>query len=150
MATYLQPVAIISSDKDVDFIGALAQNAGANANLTGLPDNDGVIASLSLLADQALAFEVQFYSRDTFDNADLDLDTYLGSYRFAEGDGLQVAGAGSFKFDVSHLDLPYRDVDGTLELHVKLVNRSAAAKNAGATGEVVVRVLFEPFRNVQA
>lgn len=150
MASYNQPAAIISSDKDVNFTGALAQNAGANANIVGLPDNDGVIASLALLADQQLAFEVQFYSRDTFDNADLDLDTYLGSYRFAEGDGIQVAGAGSFKYDVSHLDLPYRDADGTLELHIKLVNRSAVGKNAGATGEVVVRVTFEPFRNVQA
>ncbi len=36
------------------------------------------------------------------------------------------------------------------ELHVRLVNRSAVAKNAGATGEVVVRVVFEPFRNIQA
>lgn len=149
MAMYDKPAAIISSDKDVDFTGALAQNAGANANVVGLPDNEGVIASLSVLADQQLAYEVQFYRSDTFDNADLDLDTYLGSYRFAEGDGLQVAAAGSFKYDVSHLDLPYVDVDGTRELHIKLVNRSAAAKNAGVTGEIVVRVTFEPFRSMQ-
>lgn len=138
------PLQLIRSDKDTAFTGGLAQNAGENANLVGLQNNQGTIESVIFLADQRLAWEIQFYSRDTFDNADLDLDTYLGSIRFAEGDGLQVAGAGSFKYDVHGLAIPYMDLDSSTELHVKLVNRSATAKNAGATGEVVLITGFRP------
>jgi hypothetical protein len=150
MAMYFQPAAVISSDKDTQFTLGLALNAAEDENLVGLPDSEGVIASLAILSDQQLAWEIQFYLSDTFSNADLDLDTYLGSYRFAEGDGRQVAGAGAFYYDASHLDLPYRDVDGTRELHVRLVNRSIIAKNAGVGGEIVIRATFEPFRNIQA
>jgi len=146
MATPLQPLAILRSDKDVDWIGAMAQNAGANANLAGLPGNDGIIESIAILSDQQLAWEVQLYSSDAFDNADLDLDTYLGSVRFAEGDGFQVAGAGAFRYDIHHLGIPYMDVDGTREIHAKLVNRSATGKNAGAAGEIVVKFSFRAQR----
>lgn len=147
MATLpLLPMALIASDKDVDWTGALALNAGANANLVGLPANQGAIESISILSDQNLGWEIQVYSRDTFDNADLDLDTYLGSVRFAEGDGLQVAGAGAFRYDATNLGIAYIDSDGTREIHAKLVNRSVIGKNAGATGEIVVKFGFRPQR----
>ena len=139
----MQPLEIIQSDKDSDFTGALAQNAGADANLTGLLANDVMIRDVVVLSDQQLAWEIQLYSADTFDNADADLDTYLGSIRFAESDGLQVADTGLFKYDVHGLALRYRDDDGSNELHIKLVNRSSTSKNAGATGEVVVKIGHE-------
>lgn len=129
---------LIRSDKDLHFTGALVTNAAEDENLGGLPTNSGKIRLVTILSDENLAWEIQFYTRDLFRDADLDIDTYLGSVRFAEGDGLQVAGAGPFRYDLSNLNLPYIDADASSELHVTLVNRSAAAKTAGAGGEVVV------------
>lgn len=143
----LLPLNLIVSDKDVNWIGAIAQNASANENLAGLMGDDGIIESIAILSDQQLAWEIQLYSTSGFDNANFDLDTYLGSVRFAEGDGLQLAAVNAFKYDAHNLGIPYTDVDATQTIHAKLVNRSAAAKNAGATGEIVVKFSFRPQRH---
>jgi len=137
------PIELLQSDKDTNFTGALAQNASEDANLAGLVSNQIVIKDVVVIADQQLAFEIQLFTTDGFSNADLDLDTYLGSIRFSEGDGKQVGGAGPFYYDVHGLDLFYTDADGTNEIHARLVNRSATAKNAGATGEIVVKFAYE-------
>ncbi|MCI0341692.1 MAG: hypothetical protein L0216_11190 [Planctomycetales bacterium] len=129
---------LIRSDKDVNFTGSLSQGASATANLTGLPANSGRIESVSILSDQNLAWEIALFTKDTFTNADLDLDTYLASVRFAEGDGLQMDAVGAWRYDAHGLWLPYRDQDATSELHVALVNRSSTAKSAGSSGEIVV------------
>ncbi len=127
----------LRSDKDVNFIGALAVNAFENADLVGLPANTVRIKSITILSDQRLGWEVQLYARDTFANADPDVDTFLEAVEFGVSDGQQIAGAGLFKYAMTGLDIPYTDLDGTTELHVALGTRSGA-KNAGAAGEVVV------------
>lgn len=137
------PIQILQSDKDTDFVLAQAQNVSDNANLTGLDTNEVTIRDVIILSDQPLAWEVQLYTTDGFENADADLDTYLASIRFSEGDGKQIDGAGLYRYDVHGLSLFYEDLDATNELHVKLVNRSATAKNAGATGEIVVKFAYE-------
>ena len=152
------PHIIIRSDKDNHFTGAIIQNADEEENLAhpsyaGFPAGqipDGIsrarlyIRELRVWSDQNLSWEVQFYSSDTFENADADLDTFLGSFTFAVADGLQLAGAGLFRYSQTKLELYYFDADNTGEIHVKLVNRSATSKNAGATGEVVVAIAVEP------
>ena len=133
----------IRTDKDVDFIGAQAQNVSDNADIAGLNGNTGRIRSITILSIQNLAWEIQYYSADTFRDADPDVDAYLESIKFAEGDGLQDDATGLFRYSVSGLDIPYVDDDASTTLHLSLVNRSAAAKNAGATGEIVVRTTLE-------
>ena len=133
----------IRTDKDVDYTGAQAQNVSADANIAGLPANAGVIRQITILSDQGLAWECQFYSSDTFRDADLDVDTFIEAIKFAEGDGLQDNGAGLFRYSISGLSIPYLDADGTLEAHLSIVNRSAVAKNAGATGEIVIQLSFD-------
>lgn len=143
------PVQWVRSDKDSHFTGSLAQNAGEDENLTGLDSGSGSIEQVIILSDQNLAWEVQFYKTDGFDDTDLDLDTYCGSVVFAQGDGRQVGGAGPYKYSSSYMVSPinflnYKDDDKTSEMHIKLVNRSATSKNAGATGEVIVMVAYRP------
>lgn len=133
----------IRSDKDTEFTLALIQNAFEDENLTGLNGNTGRIRSLVILSDQQLAWEVAFYSSDTFRDADADLDTFLDSFAFRAGNGAQDAGAGLFRYAVTGLDVPYVDDDASNELHVSLINRDAVAKNAGATGEIVILVTVE-------
>jgi len=46
--------------------------------------------------------------------------------------------------NVRNINLPYEDKDKTKELHMLLKNLSPTAKNAGADGEVVIGVKYEP------
>lgn len=130
---------IVSSDKDTNFTGAIVQNASEDENLS-LGQNEVTIISVGLTSDQNLEWEVWFYRTDQFDDSDLDTDSFIAKVEFVAADGEQLAGAGKFVYNLSTLAIPYIDADETQELHVKLVNRSAASKNAGATGEVVLRI----------
>jgi len=133
---------LIRSDKDTDFTGPAGIGDILPANLTGLPANSGRIESIAVLSDQNLAWEIALFTKDSFTNGDLDLDAYLASVRFAKGDGKQIASVGAYRYDAFGLGMPYKDVDGTNELHVGLVNRGPGAKSSGASGEVVVIVGF--------
>ena len=140
----------LSSDKDTHFSGALATNAGEDENLTGLKNDAILITGITVVSDQNLDWDVQFYSTDGFDDTDLDLDTFLGAFKFVAADGDQVAATGPYKYSTSSssnrfIGIDYVDVDATKELHVKLVNRNATSKNAGATGEVVLTFTYLPY-----
>lgn len=138
----------IRSDKDDNFTGALIQNAKEDENLTGLASNKIMIKAVRIEADQALDFAVIFWSKDTFDDTNLDSDTFIEWVRFQlDGTtGLNVirpGGAGQFYGSVTGLNIPYRDDDLTNELHVSLMNLSSTAKDAGAVGEVIIEVDYE-------
>lgn len=49
-----------------------------------------------------------------------------------------------YHLNIKNVDLPYEDLDKTKEIHVLLKNLSPTAKNAGADGEVVIEVKYEP------
>jgi len=142
----------VVSDKDTHFTTALAQNASESENLllpTALDGVNGnarsIIRGITVISDQNLDWQLVFFNSDTFVNADIDLNTAIASYKFtASTDALQVGGSGSYYYFKDGLNLPYLDADNTGELHVLLVNRSATGKNAGATGEVVIKVHMEP------
>jgi hypothetical protein len=143
----------IRSLKGTHFTGAIAQNAGEAEDIAipGAGSSAGdyslrgylYIREIHLWADQNLSWEVQFWADDDYDETDVDLDAFLGSYTFAVADGLQNAGTGLYRYSQTKLELSYVDRDVTGEIHIKLVNRSATGKNAGGTGEVVVEVVAE-------
>ena len=140
----------ISSDKDLNFTTSLVTNAGEDEDLTGLKSSAALITGISIVSDQNLDWDVQFYSTDGFDDTDLDLDTFIGVFKFVASDGDQVGATGPYKYSTSSssnrfIGIDYVDADETKELHVKLVNRSATSKNAGGTGEVVVTFLYLPY-----
>ena len=138
----------IRSDKDVNFTGGIVQNAKEDENLTGLASNKIMIKAVRIEADQALDFVVIFWSKDTFDDTNLDDDTFIDFVRFqldgtAGLDFIQPGGAGQFYGSKTGLNIPYRDDDLTKELHVSLLNLSSTAKDAGAGGEVIIEVDYE-------
>lgn len=133
----------IRSDKDAEFTDALVTNAFEDENLGGLNGNTGRIRSIVILSVQQLAWEIAFYSSDTFRSADADLDAFLEQFQFRAANGLQDAGAGLFRYAVTGLDIPIVDDEGTNELHVSIINRDAVAKIAGALGEMIVLVTVE-------
>jgi len=145
----------IRSDKDTHFSGALAQNAIELENLSFPADwgtvgiQECVIEGITIQADQNLEWDVFIWATDGHSDTDLDLDKFIDFTNFATTDGKQIAGAGQYYYSSpSNLSIPYRDDDKTSELHVGLVNKSATAKNAGATGEVVVEFHVRPVYGV--
>lgn len=137
----------LRSDKDSHFTGAIAQNAVESENLTGLAWNKVRIRGIMLQADQQLKFRLIFWSKDTLDDTNLDLDAYIGEQEVdLVASGFQVAGANQWYLDIRGLSIDYQDEDSTNELHISLQNLSPTAKAAGATGEVVVEVTMEESR----
>jgi hypothetical protein len=141
----------VRSDKDTHFTGAIIQNAAEEENivlpqcLRGMNGNArAIVRSVAIVSDENLDWEVWLFRTDGFQDADLDLDTFTGFMAFAVADARQIAGAGPFYYYRGELNLPYQDADNTGELHIALVNRSAAAKSAGAAGEAVVILEMEP------
>jgi len=150
---------VIDTDPATQFTEAIAQNASEMENwtpdlaLAAAPDCRGRIVALAIVSDQNLAWEITTWSREAGAGAaTVALDSFLGRHAFAAADGLQIAGAGSYRYFAAGLDLPVLDEDPTADrdapyagrLHLSLVNRSAAAKNAGATGEIKIRLFIDP------
>jgi len=136
---------ILKTDKDTHFTEAIAQNGHEEENLTGLPSNVITIKQIVILSDQNLNFDVAFFGTDGFANADLDVDSYLGSVNLdLATNGFQLGGSGQYYLWVTNVDFEYTDADGDNELHVALYNNSATGKNAGATGEVVIKFIYHP------
>lgn len=138
------PFYILHSDKDTHFTGAIAQDASEEENLTGLMANRIRITGIAIQSDQQLHYQVALYGNDAFGDANLDLDYFkhiidldLTTY------GIQTGGVNQYRMAMDGLAIDYEDLDGTEELHVALVNRSATAKNAGATGEVKLSFTYE-------
>lgn len=134
---------IVKSDKDLHFTGALIQNAREDESLVIRQGevNRGQIESISIIADQNLAFDVFIFEDQNFSNTDMDVDSFVDYEPFTVASGVQIAGAGSFYYGTSGLDIPYTAGDG--RIHVSLVNRSATTKTAGAAGEVVVKIGYK-------
>jgi hypothetical protein len=134
----------IRSDKDVNFTGALVQNAKQDAALAGLASNKIRIKRVKAQSDQNLDWQYYFWKTSTTDDTDLDIDSFCGRVTIDSIQGEQIAGANQYYYDNGRTDLPYECLDGTFVLNASLVNRSAIAKIAGATGENVLEVEYEP------
>lgn len=60
------------------------------------------------------------------------------------GDEVSFVAGGWYRLNIKNISLPYEDLDKTKELHILLKNLSPTAKEAGADGEVVIEVSYEP------
>jgi len=62
----------------------------------------------------------------------------------AYGDDRTFVTGHRYRLNIRNINLPYEDLDKTKELHVILKNLSPTSKSAGAGGEVVIEVGYEP------
>lgn len=67
----------IRSAKGTQFTTSLAKNASEQENLTGLVSSRILITGVTIHSVQALRYQVQFFSKDSFANSDLDKDTFV-------------------------------------------------------------------------
>jgi len=61
------------------FTEQLVKNESKRENLTGLVSNKILIRNVAINSVQALHFRLEFYSKDSFTDSDLDVDTFVGA-----------------------------------------------------------------------
>lgn len=145
------PQAIIRSISTVNFIGAANQNDPLSEDLLFPHEHrhsrEAIIESVGLISVQNLAFDVLFFGSTTKFTT-IDLDTFIARISFLPADGVNFTGQALFYYALTNLQINYRDVDAAdvdaAALHVVLVNKSAAAKNAGVTGGITMIVGARP------
>jgi len=141
---------IFRTDSGVDFLAALAQNAAIFANLA-LPGGIGIapfwVQSLEIISVENLAWELWFFNRTTTAvPADPDDDGFRGRWSFQAADGVRIGGAGTYHYAIDGLAIPVECSDYRLhpgsyaELHMALVNRSAAGKSADGAGAIMIQL----------
>ena len=138
------PLTYIKTVSTVDFIGTLAQNAMALANIA-LPEpaahtNEIVIVGVNVQSVQNLDWYVFFWTKAAASNANLDLDNFLDYVYFPASSAKQIGGSGQYYYSSTGLLTRYRDLDNTKKLHIGLINGSATGKNATTTGAIVITV----------
>jgi len=69
----------VVSDSNRHFTEELVKNESEQENLTGLVSNKIIVRNVAINTAQALHFRLEFYSRDSFTDLDLDEDTFLGA-----------------------------------------------------------------------
>lgn len=143
-------ITYIKSDKDSHFTGALIENAIESEDLNYPTDwriaqiNEILIKGITIQADQNLEWDIFLWSKESKDNTDLDVDTFVDFINFPSTIGKQIAGSNQYYYSLSNLSIPYEDIGKQRKLHCSIVNRSSTAKLAGGTGEVVVSFAVSP------
>ena len=148
------PIQHIRSDKDTHFTGAILQNAAEDESLE-FPNSmvgcsECVIEAIIIQSDENLDWTIQFWGTSGYDNTDLDLDFFIEYVAFATTAGLQIGATAQYYYSTTNLNIPYKDLDfdptGTAlaNIHVSLINRNAAAKTAGSSGEFTVDFIVRP------
>ena len=69
----------VVSNKDTQFTSALGKNATEQENLTGLVSSRIKITRITIKSSRPLFFRLHLFSKDTFTNSDLNVDSYVGS-----------------------------------------------------------------------
>lgn len=140
---------IVRSDKDLHFTGALVTNAmeletlgdATPTSLNRIPTPRSRIRRITVLSTQNLALDVMIF-HSTFTpplTTDPDLHPLVDWVSFLAADAVRVAGAGLYIYSWTGLDIPYMTESGGV-IYVGLINRDAAAKLAGAGGNLVVEI----------
>ncbi len=134
---------VVRSDPAAHFTTGLATNAQESENLAAPPalgsgSARGSLSMLTIVSVENLAWDLLVFAKDTFQTGAIATDSFLGRWSFVATDAVRVAGTGLYYYHINGLDVPIRDEDGTAEIHLMLVNRSAASKTAGAGGAVRV------------
>ena len=131
---------ILPINGDTYFTDALVTGASENEDITITSDTIK-IKDITIYCIQSLNFRLWFYTTDAYGANDvigyIDLDIITNGVP-------KIIGATTFYFySVVGVNIPYEDLDASLELHMQLENRSVVAKNAGATGKVQITVAYE-------
>lgn len=140
-------VRLVKTDSTQHFTGAITMNNQETENITGLKSNKIYIRGVNIQSVQPLEYRLIFWSKGTFDDTDIDADTYFDDVELdmrivAGGAAFRISTANQYYLNVAGLGIVYEDEDGTYEIHMSLQNESAVAKIAGTLGAVQIDVFY--------
>lgn len=157
-SAYQRPVV---SNPTTDFIEGLATGVGSAIYSLALPDKSPFwfIKGFTLVATENLQYEIQLFSKAAGGTGVLATENFIGAWQFSALSagppafpGYPITGDGLFLFYIDGNMIPYIDQDlntggasgANAQLHVRLVNRSAASKTAGADGALILTAWCAP------
>jgi len=141
-----EKIEILSTISTVHFTESIVMNAHESENITGLVGNRYMIRSINIQSIQPLKFMLEFYGQDTFDNTDIDVDSFIDHVEIdmTSYPAFRVNNTNQYKLNVGSLEILYEDYDATKELHISLHNLSPTAKIAGVSGAVQMDIKVSP------
>lgn len=151
----------VRTDPATQLRATCAQNAALTLNMT--PGNangyvDGSLSaggtcrarvkSLRIASVENLDWGIWLWRSSLFNTyasvADLAAQYVAGMYEFVAANAKQIAGTGPYYYYIEGTDEMYEDLGRAGNVHLMLVNRSAAAKSANDAGAILIEVNFEP------
>lgn len=151
MTNFVHPVVSVGT---VNFLEALAAagNATAVNAIKGVPPVNSrrfLIRACSVLAMEHIGMTFLFFASAAAQTANVDTDRFISSLGFVAGQGVQMNGAGLWRYYVDGMSVPYyMDGSGNSQtpptLNVALQLQGATAKSANAAGAVAATFWLEP------
>lgn len=143
----MEQLCTLRSAPATQFTDALVTNAGELESMAapaalGGSSSRGRLKMLNLVATENRDYELLLFSGAVANTADAATNRFLGRWSFVAADAVRVAATGLYLYHINGLDVPYEDQDKTGLIHAMLVNRSAAAKSAGAPGALRIDLWF--------
>lgn len=146
-------VEFVATDPATQLRGSLAQNAAAYLDLA-LPTSisaghtcRSILRGISIESVENLAWELWLFRQATAGAEAIAASTFQGFWSFAAGDGKRIGAAGLYYYYIDGLAVPYETTDAAdaqrANLHMALVNRSAAAKTANDAGGIRIQFNLE-------
>lgn len=142
-----EKISTLRTLKGTHFTGAITRTNQETENIAGLTDNKIYIRGINVQSIQNLEYRLIFWTRNTFEDTDLDVDTFIDDVIIDMSDTestFRIGSANQYYLNVSSLNILYEDEDGNNELHVSLQNLSPTDKAAGASGYIQVDFKYTP------
>lgn len=141
-----EKISVIKTIASAHFTDSIAQNEHESENITELFSDSVYVRGVNIQTTQNLHFRLIFWNKDTFENTDLDVDSYIDHVDLdIPTNGFRIWDGAAFHqyyLDISGLGLIYEDLDETKELHISLQNLSPIAKSAGSN--IQIDILYSP------
>lgn len=140
-----EPEKIITSDRTLHFTNQLVKNESENENISGLSTNTCIINGISVQSKQALIYKLMLWKKNTFNNIDMNLDTYIGciDIDLTSKDTIKMEN-NPYRLNIEDIRFIYQDLDSTNTLHISLLNMSDEIKKSGIDGEIKLDIKVSP------
>lgn len=140
-----EKIEIITTNRTTHFTDQLLINEFENENINGLSANNCIIYGVSIQSKQALHFKLVFWKKNTFNNDDMNLDTYIGDIDLdLTTKPVFKIGNPVYRLNVEDTKIVYQDLNLLTTLHISLLNLSNETKQAGVNGEVKLDIKLSP------
>lgn len=144
-----ESIELVRTSSVLHFNDLIVMNDHITENLSGISDDKIVIKEINIQSVQNLKFKLWFWSNDTFEDTNLNKDSYKTSVLMDLSDSSneivdRLNNANQYYLDILGLNILYEDLDKSNEIHCSLQNLSSTMKIAGALGAIQLDIAYAP------